>query len=523
MIVQDDLNPAQPREIEKPLPDLTEIQFSDNPETAERRVAVLMRSLSLMLSIAFFVEAGWVAWKPDSSQMIYQIALSSAIFFLFLRLALSKFELPRHVAHPVAAFSCLVAVGYSIADLHLGKTPWATTQMLIILLAAGFIFSSRAWFTALVIVSCLGWFWAAAPKLSDDMWIQMGVALLVTVIWATWFLETRMRSLAAFEREAAQEDYKRAVEETQFFVRSAKGKDIWCPVCKASLDPIIRHDGEKIIDVNPAAAKLLDMSRSALEGMSIATVLAPEKREGLQDALRLGNFEPTETVAFRKDNSRVPVEMLNGGTSLDVGGMKAMVLRDLSENERAKERVREATARSQQLLRRQGELALLAGTPDTAENLDHIMNLIVGAAHRWLPSTLGVFVVLWDNHTQGFTVTAASAPGHLQTEKLPSADDPRGLIGWLTTHKESLVVPKMGDDSFGIRALYPHQSVEAFAAFPLSGAAGVIGFLLALEMNPREFPPQDVEFLSILAHRATTCCLQVALQEQLNYTTGGAQ
>jgi GAF domain-containing protein len=151
------------------------------------------------------------------------------------------------------------------------------------------------------------------------------------------------------------------------------------------------------------------------------------------------------------------------------------------------------------------------------------MNLIVGAAHRWLPSTLGVFIVLWDNHTNGFVVAAHSAPGRFVTEKLSSAQERSGLVGYLATHNESLIVPKMGDDPFNVRVLYPYQSVEAFAAYPLAGPSGVVGFLIALENAPREFPPADSEFLAILAHRATTACLTVTLQEQLEIGSGPAR
>jgi PAS domain S-box-containing protein len=522
MIVREEHNPAEPSDIGKPAAaPFAAIPSDDTARAADRRAAFMMGSLLSMLAIAFFVNAGWIYWKPEASQLNYRIAAGCGGFFLLFRLIIAKFPLSGKLGNPMAAFVSMVAIAYSVLDLNQSANPWATTQILIVLLVAGFMFSSRAWFTLLSVVTCLGWFWAALPHLTDDGWIQMGASLLVAVIWGTWFLEVRLRSLTAFDQKEEETDYARVIEETQFFTRGPRGNVPWCPICKASPNAIIRHDGLKVLDVNLATLRLLQMERNEIEGMPIANVLAPEKRDGLQEILQLGNFEATETVGFKKDQTRFPVEMINGGIASDANATLAMVLHDLSDREKTNERIAAASSRANQLLRRQAELAVLAATPDTAENLDHIMNLIVEAAHRWLPSSLGVFLVLWDNQSQGFVVTASSAQGRLVTDKLAPADDRASIIGWLTTHNESLIVPKLSDDPFGVRVLYPYQSVEAFAAFPVAGTAGVMGFLLVLESETREFPPADVEYLAILTHRATTCCLQVTMQEQLAFTSGG--
>jgi len=531
MIVRDDLNPAQPRDFKHgpatgPVSVIPEFPpFREDPELADRRVGVLLRPLSSMLCMAFALEAAWNAFKPEPGPIAYQVALANALFFFILRMALTRFELPANLTHPVASVVSLMTIGYAVADLKTSSTPWATTQLLIVLLVAGFMLASRPWFTLLTVASCVGWFWAAFPHLSDDTWVQMGGALLVTVIWATWFFEMRLRSLADFERRKAEEEYNRVLEETQFFAKPEKKAEpeVWCPMCKASPDAIIRHNGRRIIDANASAGRLLAMDARELEGMAVANVLAPEKRDALDPALRLGNFDPIETLAFRKDNARVPVQMLNGGITMEPGGLLALELRDLSEKDLSKERLREATARTQQLLRRQADLAALAAVPDDGESLPRIMELVVGAAHRGLPSTIGAVVALWDNHAQGFTLAAASAPGRFAIERLASDEEGKSLVGWLARHKETLLVPNVGDDEFGARPLYPESSVEAFAAFPLIGSAGVIGFLLTLEGGPREYQPAEIEFLSILAYRATTACLQVTLQEQLAYGAGEAQ
>lgn len=486
-------------------PSAAEYLHRDTLEAAEKRLVYLLRSISTMLAIAFFLQSAWLALHPGQSQLLYHFARFNVIFFLVLRIVLAKIDLPGHWAGFVAGASCLLANLYGLLDLHSSDSPWPTSQMLIVILVAGFVFASRAWFAALLIFTIGGWFAVAFPRLSDESWVQMGGALLLTTIWSLWFLEMRLRSFSEFERKSAEADYQRVVEETRFFTKTAKATERWCPLCKASPDAIIRHKGEKVIDANSSAEKLLGYSKLELEGVSLPALFAPEERDKARKAVLTENFQLTESVAFRKDNLRLSVDVLNGNISKEPAGMMALVLRDASERDRAKERVAAATQRAQQLLRRQSDLAALAAMSDAPKNIDTILVQIVEASHRALNPTVGVFLIRKED--QNFTVTASSAPGRLDTERLGATDDKKNLVQWLAKKNEPLIISNVVRDAHHVRPLYPPASVEAFAAIPLIGPAGLIGILLILENAPREFTPPEIEFLAILAHRAATSCL----------------
>ncbi len=486
------MNPAIPAEIASRTRDVSEFLTRDTLAASEKRLAFLLRPISLMLGIAFLSQAIWLALRPEASPLPYKYALVSALFFFALRGTLQVTALPAHAAHFIATVASLVANGYALADLRLSGSPWSTAQLLIVMLVAGFVFVSREWFTALVIVSCTGWFWAAFSYLSDDAWVQMGGVLLLTVIWSLWFLEIRLRSLAQFEGKVAQQEYKDALEQTQFFTKASKGRETWCPVCKASPDAVIRHDGSKIIDTNLAAATMLGRTCSEMEGMPLANILAPEKRESA--SAMLGNFEPAQTVAFRKDNSRVTVDSVNGPIGKEPG-MMAMLLRDASLRDLGKERVTSANQRAQEFIRRQSDLAELASLVDKPGNRKQILERVASAAQRALNPSIGIFLALWDDDSKTASTGAASVPARLESDKL----------NWkqLKTLEKALTASKIGEDLLNLRASFSSRTVESFSAAPLIGSEGFVGILLALESNSRDFAPSDVEFLTILAHRAT--------------------
>jgi PAS domain S-box-containing protein len=476
---------------------IAEVSYRDTLDGSERRLAFLLKSISAMLAVVYFLEAGWLLWRKDNGKLLFGFALANAIIFCVLRLALAKVQIPRSWSQPLAGVATLLATLYALAGLSAADEPWGTTQLLIIVLMAGFVFISRAWFTALVIVACVGWFLAASSHLSQDAWVQMGGALLLTVIWSMWFLETRMRSLTAFEKKSAQQEHQWAHGETQIFSKMVEGSQKWCPICMGSPDAVIRHNnGEKILDANRSATDLLGMAQSELEAMAPINLFAQEFRAD-KKFLNSESFEWSEKVALKKDKTGVAVKVINGRIGEGSGGVMALVLRDATERVRARERSAAAMERVQLLVGRQAELANLAKIGDSAENRKALLDGIVAAAQTALPCTIGAFVVVKDGEAR---VEASSAARQLEIERLKMA-----LFTWLANKNESLVVPKITEDADGVRALYPAEQIESFVATPIVTGKGLVGFLLTLENRPREYAPADLDFLTVLAYRAARC------------------
>jgi PAS domain-containing protein len=471
---------------------ITEVLYRDTVEGSEKRLTFLLRSVSTMLAVVYLLEALYSLWHDDAGKFLFRFALFNAVFFGVLRVTLAKVRIPQSWSQPLAGIATLFPTLYAIAGLRISGEPWGTAQLLIVILMAGFVFVSRAWFTALVTLTCIGWFWTAFPHLSKDAWVQLGMALLLTVIWSMWFLETRLSSLGDFERKVAEREHKRALDETQFFTKPSSSGEPWCPICKASPDAIIRHDGEKILDANVSATQLLGLSRSELEAMAPINIFALEFRLD-KKFLNFENFQWTEKVALKKDKTRVPVDIING--RVGKAGVMELVLRDATDRIRARERGSAATDRSQLFVKRQAELAQLAKLRDLPPNRPSILNEVAGAAHRGLPCSIGAFIVLNDGTAR---VEAASAPGKFDIERLQIA-----LFTWLSNKNESLIVPKISDDSLGVRQLYPAAKIESFVATPIFTPKGLAGFLMCLENGPREFTATDIDYLTTLAHRAS--------------------
>jgi hypothetical protein len=352
--------------------------------------------------------------------------------------------------------------------------------------------------------------------------MEIGAVALVSLFCSISLLEIRLRKLGKYDKEIAasakvspilpKDD---AIITVSAAAAAAKSQPRpWCPVCKASRDAIIRHNGDFIVDANSAATSLLGMSVTELANLPVVGIFSDDRRDTLAPIFRFGNFEPLETIASGFKNEAIPVEILNGGLTLDQTGLKALLIRDLRKQEEAKRNALAISRRAQQSACRLRDLAALA-SETTHESLEAYLGALAKTVHRWLPCTIGCFVILWDNQAQGFSTLASSATLPLQPRDVSLGEALDPIAAALADKIESLVIDRVGEDEFRIRKLYPHESVNAFCALPLKNASGLMGFLLVLERSHREFSTEDVDYLTLVAHCAATACNEELLHAQL--------
>jgi hypothetical protein len=518
MISRDDIHPAQPR-------DFARNQSADagrdaRPANSDSRLVIMLMPIISLLAASFLMVGIWKEWSEAPDGLLQRLAVASAMFFLTLRLTVGHFRWARRRIHLTASVAALGAIVYPSIAIWSAKDPWPTNYVALAMVMVGFFYNSRTWFWFTTITLCASWAAAAWPLLAGEQAVGVITVMVVGFFCSLAILEVRLRRLSRFEKETIAAPAKLRNEPAAAATMASSSADPasqpWCPVCKSARDAIIRHDGENIIDANPSATKLLGMSVTELSVLPLVGIFAPEKRESLAPILRLGNFEPFETIAAGFKDECIPVEVLNGGLALQSNGVRALLLRDVREHEKIRQSAASANRRAQQSALRIRELSLLASRGHQGEVEQYLTSLVKGA-HRWLPCSIGCFVVLWDNEVQGFSVLATSAQLALQTGEISLEAADKGIIGWLAENAEPLVVHNVGaeKDRFHVRRLYSHEPVNAFCALPLMNSAGLMGFLLALERSHREFSAEDVDYLTLVAHCVASSCNEAMLQAQI--------
>jgi two-component system cell cycle sensor histidine kinase/response regulator CckA len=106
-----------------------------------------------------------------------------------------------------------------------------------------------------------------------------------------------------------------------------------------------------ILEVNQKAQEILGYARGELLGASLFVVLPPHKMNGaksiVEDMLRTGHMEATETALVRKDGTTIPVSV--AASVVYFGGRPFIqgIFHDISEQKKAQKALREAKDRAE--------------------------------------------------------------------------------------------------------------------------------------------------------------------------------
>ena len=118
---------------------------------------------------------------------------------------------------------------------------------------------------------------------------------------------------------------------------------------EAALEGILITEGGVILEANRAYARIFGYELSEMLGRSVLDFAAPESVETVRAKVASGTEEIYEAVAYRKDGTRIRIE-INGRPSTYRGrAVRVTAIRDVTERRRAEESLREANRRLEEL------------------------------------------------------------------------------------------------------------------------------------------------------------------------------
>ncbi len=210
---------------------LSEIEFD---ETALRRslnadLRDSLRPITLALVVLFtiftvrhlFLTAGAVGRVMTIASVI------TVVLFLALAWALNRWRLPLKYAHAVIFGLAMVSAGNTLLHLVLAANPLQTTNLLLIVVAVGFLCFSRLWWGVIVASIGAGWLIAALAVTESftEMWTHFAVALISSTVVSFIVHVARLRTFRRLERLRARDAHqqgqlKSALDSTEQFRRS---------------------------------------------------------------------------------------------------------------------------------------------------------------------------------------------------------------------------------------------------------------------------------------------------------------
>jgi len=141
-------------------------------------------------------------------------AATTALVLFGIRFFLSRSPLPEKWAHPlVAAMFGLVLIN-SLLHLYLSAEPMQTTNLVLLVIGAGFLFLSTSWLGFSLLVTFISWTGIALTAAASPQWTHFGFALFTASVLAIVIQSARIRTFKRIEGLLFQNERRNVELET---------------------------------------------------------------------------------------------------------------------------------------------------------------------------------------------------------------------------------------------------------------------------------------------------------------------
>jgi diguanylate cyclase (GGDEF)-like protein len=179
-----------------------------------------------------------------------------------------------------------------------------------------------------------------------------------------------------------------------------------------------------------------------------------------------------------------------------------------------------------------------AGTPETNErgfrrmaalaevdlhgsSLEEVLARLTRVTTELLPVDLGASVVLWDSHSERFTMASSTVPGGaLPLEQLRSTG---GVSRWVVDQGEAVAVADIAENPVEPNPVTAERGIRAYVATPILAGDRALGVLFAMSGVPRNWDAADLAFLRTLSLRAASAIEAARLADEANWARERAE
>ena len=190
----------------------SEIPNSDVRRALDIILRDSMRTVAIGLGFLFtaLAVAHATTLPPEIGRPMTIVAAVTAALLFTLNLVLRRWALPPAWSNPLAmAMGCLVLAN-SLLHLYLESDPIQTTNPLLLILGAGYLFFSSFWFFALITVTIVGWLLVALPVWSEADWGHFGFAMFSALALSVIVHLVRRHSSYRMQRLRLQDEQRQA-------------------------------------------------------------------------------------------------------------------------------------------------------------------------------------------------------------------------------------------------------------------------------------------------------------------------
>lgn len=224
-------------------------------------LAPLTTALSLQY-IAFAVKHALTLSEPAAGLMSLTSG-AGAVVGLGFRIALRRWSIPERWANSVLAMMAGLLLLTNFMHLCLVAEPHQTTNLLVMIIGAGFLFLSTRWLVLVIMATLIGWGIIAWKSPPSSAWLYYAFALFGATVLAVLVHLIRIRTLRQLEKLRIQDQIRSselkaalaATEASQIKLRESEAR--YRTLVENSPDAIYVHRDGKVLYANPASARLV--------------------------------------------------------------------------------------------------------------------------------------------------------------------------------------------------------------------------------------------------------------------------
>ena len=131
--------------------------------------------------------------------VMVSLAAGTAAALLGLRVWLNRWTVPFQWVNPLGAAIAGLALLNSLAHLYLVSEPKQTTNLLLLVVGAGFVFLSARWLAVVMVAAWAGWGAVVALSPSSPEWLHFGFALFIATALSVMVHIVRVRTVRRLE------------------------------------------------------------------------------------------------------------------------------------------------------------------------------------------------------------------------------------------------------------------------------------------------------------------------------------
>ncbi len=159
-------------------------------------------------------------------------------------------------------------------------------------------------------------------------------------------------------------------------------------------------------------------------------------------------------------------------------------------------------------------LAALADVALARPDLPQLLDEITGIVKELVPST-EASLILWSPDSERFTASASTLPDQRPRYVIDEVRDSGGASRWIIDERKPLAMSDIENDPFGASSMLRAADLKAYLGVPVLFEDEALGVLYALDDVVRDYTRTDIDFMTILARRASTAIGFTRLFEQI--------